>query len=66
MLETMVATEDYLAMGLPSIWVLDPWEKRASIVDRASGFGEGTGQIATGDRRVVLTLAEIFANERVS
>jgi Uma2 family endonuclease len=58
--------EDYLALGVPSVWVLDPWQKKAYIIERAGGFREVTGEIAAYNRQVVLTLAEIFSSGKVS
>jgi Uma2 family endonuclease len=57
--------QDYLSMGVPSVWLLDPLEKKAYVVDAASGFHEVTEQIATSDGRVVFSLGEIFSEDEV-
>jgi Uma2 family endonuclease len=57
--------QDCLSMGVPTVWVLDPLKKKASIVDAAAGFREVSGQIATTDGRVVLTLEEIFSDDEI-
>jgi Uma2 family endonuclease len=61
----MKVVQDYLSMGVPTVWVLDPLGKRAYIADAAAGFREVTGRIATADQRVVLTLEEIFSAEEL-
>jgi hypothetical protein len=50
-------------MGVPSVWVLDPLQKKAYAAYAAGGFHEVTGQIATADHQIVFTLAEIFSEE---
>jgi Uma2 family endonuclease len=57
--------EDYLSMGVPTVWVLDPWEKKAYVIDRGAGLREVTGEISTGDPRVVLALAEVFSSDKL-
>jgi Uma2 family endonuclease len=54
---------DYLAMGVPTVWLLDPLEKRAYVADSEAGIHEVKHQIATTDSRVAFPLAEIFSEE---
>jgi len=60
---TVQLVEVYLSMGVPTVWVLDPIQKKAYAADSANKFREVSGQIATSDREVVMTLDEIFSEE---
>jgi len=55
--------QDYLSLGVPTVWVLDPLEKRAYLADTLAGFHEVKDRIATTDGRVSFPLAEIFSEE---
>ena len=55
--------QDYLSMGVPAVWLLDPLEKKAYVADISAGFHEVRDHISTADGRVVFTLAEIFSEE---
>jgi Uma2 family endonuclease len=57
--------QDYLSMGVPAVWLLDPLEKRAYVADLSDGLHEVRDQIATADGRVVFTLHEIFSEDDV-
>src|SRR6266853_79433 len=59
----MTVVEDYLSMGVPTVWVLDPLRKKAYVADQSVRFHEVTGQISTSDGRVAFTLEEIFSEE---
>ena len=59
----MQVVQDYLSMGVPTVWVLDPLEKKAYAADPAAGLREVAGRISTTDQRVVLTLEEIFSGK---
>ena len=65
MSRVMTVVHEYLGMGVPTVWVLDPLEKRAYVADSALGFREVTDRIATDDGNVVLTLDEIFSSEEL-
>jgi len=56
---TLSVVQDYLAMGVPQVWILDPWEKKAYLVDSA-GLRPVTGQIGATSSRVTLPIGEIF------
>ena len=56
---TLAVVEDYVAMGVPQVWILDPWEKKAYVFDSA-GLRTVTGRIETTSQRVTLTLDQIF------
>ena len=52
---------DYLAMGVRYVWVLDPETKQAFIATAAKGLQEiKSGVLSTDSPRVELTLAEAF------
>jgi Uma2 family endonuclease len=53
--------DDYLAMGVPYAWVLDPQTKRAYCVTLADGWREVTdGVLRTANPALEVPLAEIF------
>jgi Uma2 family endonuclease len=55
--------DDYLAMGVPNIWVLDPPSRRGWSIVREGHFEALDGVLRTSDGRVVLTIADLFAAE---
>ena len=56
----MVRVKEYLTMGVPYIWVFDPETKRA--YDASAGDLREVGDLlATGDPRIEIRLAEVFA-----
>jgi Uma2 family endonuclease len=52
--------DDYLAMGVPNIWVLDPSSRRGWSIAREGHFEALDGILRTSDGRVSMTLAELF------
>ena len=53
--------DDYLAMGVPYVWVLDPETKRAYAATSAEGLREvKTGVLQTSNPVLEVSLAEIF------
>ena len=52
---------DYLAFGIPNLWVIDPWERRAFIYTREGRVESEDPILRTADGEIVLPLAEIFA-----
>jgi Uma2 family endonuclease len=53
---------DFLAMGVPNVWVLDPRAKRAWAVTLADGWREElSGVLKTENPPLEVPLAEIFA-----
>jgi Uma2 family endonuclease len=52
--------DDYLAMGVPNIWVLDPPSRRAWSIARKGHFEALDGVLSTGDGRVTLVIADLF------
>jgi Uma2 family endonuclease len=54
--------EDFLAMGVRYVWVLDPGTKRAWSITAAEGWREEmSGSLKTADPALEMPLAEIFA-----
>jgi len=52
--------DDYLAMGVPHVWVLDPAAKTAYSVTRSAGTNQVTDVLKTLNPSVELPLSEIF------
>jgi Uma2 family endonuclease len=61
MSQVEVRINDYLAMGVPYVWVLDPQTKQAFTATAAEGLKEAkTGMLRTENPVVELPLAESF------
>jgi Uma2 family endonuclease len=52
--------DDYLAMGVPNVWVLDPPSRRCWSIVREGHLEALDGILRTRDGRVVLPAAELF------
>ena len=52
--------DDYLAMGVPNIWVLDPASRRGWSIAREGHFEALDGTLRTSDGRVNMALADLF------
>jgi Uma2 family endonuclease len=57
---TQQRIDDYLAMGVPHVWVLDPSTKTAYSVTRTAGTNQVTDVLKTLNPSVELPLSEIF------
>jgi Uma2 family endonuclease len=55
--------DDYLAMGVPNIWVLDPASRRAWSIAREGHFEALDGILRTADGRVAMPVAALFSPE---
>lgn len=55
--------DDYLQMGVPDIWVLDPVSRRGWRVTREGHFEALDGVLRTIDGAVALPIAELFTLE---
>lgn len=53
--------DDYLEMGVPNIWVLDPASRRAWTITRAGHLEALDGILRSTDGTVTLPVAELFA-----
>jgi len=63
MSRVMKVVHDYLSMGVPTVWVLDPLGKKAYVADASVGFREVTDRIEAAGQQVTLTLEEIFSGD---
>ncbi len=52
---------DYLAMGVPMLWIVDPWKRQAFHSD-AAGLREVSEELVVPGTEIQVTLAEIFAD----
>jgi Uma2 family endonuclease len=52
--------DDYLAMGVVDLWVIDPASRRAWRATRDGHFEALDGILRTGDGRVALPISELF------
>ena len=59
MSRVMTVVQDYLQMGVPNVWILDPLAKRAYISD-VQGLRVIADRIATADGRIAFQLDELF------
>jgi Uma2 family endonuclease len=55
--------DDYLAMGVENIWVLDPASRRGWRVTGQGHFEALDGVLKSADGRVAMPIAELFASE---
>jgi Uma2 family endonuclease len=52
--------DDFLKMGVPNIWVLDPASRRGWSITREGHFEALDGVLRTSDTRVTMPLRELF------
>jgi Uma2 family endonuclease len=52
--------DDYVSMGVPNLWVVDPWEHRGWTVTAARWFEATEGALRTSDGFVSMPLAEVL------
>ena len=52
---------DYLAMGVPNIWALDPSTRRAWQITREGHLEVRDGILRTTDLRIALPIADLFS-----
>ena len=55
--------DDYLAMGVPNIWALDPASRRGWSIAREGHFEALDAILRTSDGRVNLAISELFESE---
>jgi Uma2 family endonuclease len=52
--------DDYLTMGVPYVWVIDPRSRRAFVYTTEGGREAKDGILRTGDPELIVLLAEVF------
>ena len=55
--------DDYLEMGVPNIWVIDPPSRRGWSIAREGHFEALDGVLRTSDGRVAMPIADLFQSE---
>jgi len=54
-----VKVADYLAFGVPNVWVIDPWE-RSAVIYTASGMRQAHEFLETEPAKLKVRLADLF------
>ena len=60
MSRTLERIEDYLAMGVPHVWVIDPWRRHGYHYTREGMQEAKDGVLRTSNPDLVLALAALF------
>jgi Uma2 family endonuclease len=61
MTEIQERIEDYLAMGVPTIWVVDPWRRKAYSATSDGKLNPETETLRVPNTAITVSVAEIFA-----
>ena len=56
--------DDYIGLGVTTVWILDPLERKSYLADAASGLREVSGNPGITDS-VSLTTEELFSEEEL-
>jgi Uma2 family endonuclease len=60
MLRTRERVRDFLEMGVPEVWVVDPASRTVSICAGTTTVEQATGELKVPETPIVLALADIF------
>jgi Uma2 family endonuclease len=60
MLRTRERVRDFLEMGVPQVWIVDPASRSVSICAGTTMVEQTTGELNVPETPVILALAEIF------
>lgn len=52
--------DDYLKMGVPNVWAIEPASRRAWFITPAGHFEALDAILRTGDGRIAMPLADLF------
>jgi Uma2 family endonuclease len=53
--------DDYLAMGIPNVWVLDPASRRGWRITAEGHLEARDGVLKTHDGRIAMPIADLYA-----
>jgi len=59
--ETIDRAEDYLRMGVPAVWIVDPWKRRAYTVTGDGTLQRQTELLTVPGTPIQVPIPEIFA-----
>ncbi len=55
--------DDYLAFGVPNIWILDPVKRRAYVCSESGFHQPEDGILAIVDSAIQIALTDLFADQ---
>ena len=61
MSEMQERVDDYLRMGVPAVWIVDPWARRATSVDGSGAYRTQREELTVSGTSIRIDLGEVFA-----